>query len=200
MALKTLWKDETAQRVITRSDAPSDQTRALLRNTIWGSRALKYRIMDIDQKLRRLRDPSFMVLVEAGQELSVIVLDHCHKHVAGQICGVYHFVMASTRPERQNTGLAGFLLDHVREYCIATVGRPGLGFAYVEATTEFSLKLSDRIGSAVSADIPLTLFTRLMPHPDPNVGPLRPDEAPDVVGQLSDLYADHELLDFETSY
>ncbi len=177
----------------------SDQVRDILGNTVWGSRDTRYCILGIEKKLARLRAPSYFVLSEAGQELCVFVLDYCLKQVAGQTCGAYHFVMASTLPGHQNEGLANLLIDHVRDYCLATVGAPGFGFAYVEATTEFSLKLSSHIGHSIETTIPLTLFTRLFPRRDPNVGPLKAEETAGLIESLEGLYADHELSDFATS-
>ena len=199
MTIENIWCDTKSRRKITRSDVPSDQSRRLLDNTVWGSRDTRYRILGIEKKLARLRAPSYFVLSEDGQELCVFVLDYCLKQVAGQPCGAYHFVMASTLPDRQNEGLADRLIDHVRDYCLTTVGAPGFGFAYVEASTEFSLKLSSRIGYSIEATIPLTLFTRLFSRRDPNVGPLKADETAGLIGSLESLYADHELSDFATS-
>lgn len=199
MTVETLWHDPETQRRITRSDRPSEATRSLLGNTVWGSRSTKYRILGIEAKLARLREPSFFVLSENGRELCVFVLDKCHKRVAGTPCGAYHFVMASTMPDRQNQGLAGQLIEHIRDYCVATVGQPGLGYAYVEQTTEFSLHLSDQIGHSVDADIPLTLFTRLFPRAHPHVGVMRPEETETILTRLEQTYACHELTDFDAA-
>jgi hypothetical protein len=199
MASEIIWNDKNTQRKITRSDAPSGQSLRLLDSTVWGSRDTRYRILGIEKKLARLRAPSYFVLSESGHELCVFALDYCFKQVAGSLCGAYHFVMASTLPDRQNEGLAGLLIDHVRDFCLATVGTPGFGFAYVEETTEFSLKLSSHIGHSIEATIPLTLFTRLFPRRDPNVGLLEPEETGDLIKSLETLYSDHELADFATS-
>jgi hypothetical protein len=171
----------------------------LLKSTVWGSRASRYRILGLPEKLARLRDPSFFTLVENGHELGVIVIDRCAKDIMGRPCGAYHFVMAATDPDRRNEGLAGIILDKVRAFCIATVGQPGFGFTYVEATTEFSLRLSDRIGHAVEADIPLTLFSRLFPKEHDAVVLLDPSEEVAMTNRLEDLYSDHELGDFARS-
>ncbi|MCA0869976.1 hypothetical protein LCL97_04025 [Seohaeicola saemankumensis] len=199
MTRDILWQDPTGGRMVTRVDRPSQAVVDLLGQTVWGSRATRYRIPGIAAKLARLRDPSFFVLSENGEELCVFVLDKCVKRVGVHSCGAYHFVMASTKPERQNQGLAGELIEHVRRYCRETVGAPGIGFAYVEETTEFSLRLSDQIGHSVEADIPLTLFTRVFPRPDPAVGLIRPNEKCQVLAALERSYANHQLSDFEAA-
>lgn len=199
MTTETLWTDPASGWRVTRADTPSRATLALLSRTVWGSRASRYRILNVAEKLGRLREPSFFVLEEGGAELAVMVLDKCTKRVAGRPCGACHFAMVATVPGRRNQGLAGRLLDHVRAYCLATVGAPGFGFAYVETTTEFSLRMSDRIGHAVEADLPLMLFTRLAPRVRPGARGLRPEEADTIRTRLEALYAGHELADFDTS-
>lgn len=199
MVAETLWRDPALGREITRSPRPSAQTLEILKATTWGSRATQYRILGLEAKLARLRDPSFFALSENGRELCVFVLDHCSKTIAGTLCDGYHFVMAATRPTRRGEGLAGLLIDHIRPYCEAIIAKPGFGFAYVEETTVYSLRLSERTGHSIEADIPLTLFTRLFPRDNARAGPLRGAERPQVLGALKALYKDHELTDFETS-
>ena len=75
----------------------------------------------------------------------------------------------------------------------------GLGFAYVEETTEFSLRLSDQIGHSAAADIPLTLFTRIFPRNHPDVELMKPSERDVVLQKLEQMYAGHELTDFPSS-
>lgn len=200
MTVEVIWQDPSSLRMITRSDEPSAATVDLLAQTVWGSRSTKYRIIDIAKTLARLRDPSYFVLSDAGQELCVFVLDKCSKLLMGKRCHGFHFVMASTRPDRQHEGLAGQLIEHVRNYCTSTVGAPGFGFAYVEETTEYSLHLSDQIGHTVEANIALALFTRVSPRNDPNVGLVLPGEAEQVLADLEQTYEGHELTDFRSSF
>lgn len=199
MTTEMLWQNEQSGRVVTRSDAPSEATLELLRSTVWGSRSMKYQIPAIEEKLSRLRDPSFFVLSEHDRELCVFILDKCSKRLSGKTCSAFHFALASTVTDRQHEGLAGILIEHVRRFCISDVGNQGLGFAYVEATTEFSLRLSDQIGHSAETDIPLTLFTRLFPKSRPNVERMKHSERNVVLQDLERMYTEYELTDFSTS-
>lgn len=199
MTRETLWKDPGTGREIFRTDTASPAIVALLAGTIWGSRSLRYRILTLPEKLALLREPSYFVCTERGRVLGVILVDHCVKTLCGRDCGAYHFVMAATDPAHQSEGLASQILSHVRDYCIATVGAPGFGFAYVESTTHISLRLSDRIGHVHEADMPITLFTRFRPRDSEAVAPLDPRHAGAVRILLEELYADHELSDFGRS-
>ena len=193
------WMDKQTERSIIRLVQPSDATLGLLESTIWGSRSSRYCILNLAEKLGRLRDPSFFILTERDKELGVIVIDRCTKDIAGKPCDAFHFVMAATDPKRRREGLAGIILEQVRKYCLESVGHPGIGFAYVEATTEFSLRLSDRIGHALEAEIPLLLFSRLWPRKSAGAQNLPCDEVDKMIGRLKGLYHDHELADFERS-
>ena len=194
------WRDDKLGRVISRSSRPSSQTLFLLETTVWGSRDTRYRVLGIGKKLARLRDPSFFVLSENGVELCVFVLDHCHKSIGGRQCGAYHFVMAATHPDRRDQGFATQMIDIIRPFAEETVGRPGFGFAYVEETTEFSLRISEHTGHSVEADICLQLFSRLRPRRDDRAGMIRDSEHQGVLQGLERLYSDHELTDFKTSF
>lgn len=194
-----LWQDDQSGQAISRSTKPSDQTLELLKATVWGSRNTRYRVLGIAGKLARLRDPSFFVLSEYGTELCVFVMDHCHKDVAGTRCGGYHFVMAATLENRRDEGIATRLIDVIRPYAEQTVGRPGFGFAYIEETTEITLNISEHTGHSIEADIPLQLFSRLMPRRDERAGHIREAELQPVLQGLERLYANHELADFHSS-
>ena len=196
---EVLWQDDQFGQVISRSTKPSDQTLALLKAAVWGSRETRYRVLGIAEKLARLRDPSFFVLSENGTEICVFVMDHCHKDVAGTRCGGYHFVMAATLENRRDEGFATRLIEVIRPYAEQTVGRLGFGFAYIEETTEITLKISEHIGHSIEADIPLQLFSRLMPRRDERAGQIRESELQPVVQGLERLYANHELADFHSS-
>ncbi|TMV04279.1 hypothetical protein FGK63_18520 [Ruegeria sediminis] len=196
---EVLWRDAAKDRVITRSDVPSEQTLALLNATVWGSRDTRYRILGVSSKLQRLREPSYFVLSEENEELCVFVLDRCSKPVGSTMCEAYHFAMAATVGHRRNEGLASILIKHIRRYCEATMAKPGFGFGYVEATTEFSLRLSEHVGHGIEADIPLLLFTRLFPREDSHVRMIAEGEVDELLSGLKRLYGDHELVDIDKS-
>ena len=66
--------------------------------------------------------------------------------------------------------MSGLLIAETRKFCEETLQRPGMAFAYIEETTVFSLRISDSIGHAVQAEMPLVLFSRLNASSDDRVG------------------------------
>ena len=72
----------------------------------------------------------------------------CEKTALGRDLDAFHFAMAATEEGFAGEGHATVLLDQAKAFCVATLRPPGLGFAYIEASTVISLGLSDNLGHA----------------------------------------------------
>ena len=107
--------------------------------------------------------------------------------------------MAATAPELRGRGLAGLTAARLRAWCEAELDRPGFAFAYVEAETALSLLISDDIGHALEAELPLSLFARLRPRRDARVEPAAEADRAELLQRLDALHSDHEFADFEES-
>ena len=194
-----IWSDRAAGLTIRLGKEPSAEVVACLSQVIWGSKQLRYRLPDIGERLRRLRDPFIFVLRRNGALAAICILDRCWKNVGGRPYDTFHFMLVATIDEHRAQGLGGLLMAEARRFSERTLGHPGLGFGYVESTTVFSLRITDRIGHAISAEMPLVLFSRLRPTDDVRVGLARADERDEILARLGALYADHELDDFAAS-
>ena len=194
-----IWADEDRGLEVRIEDALSDEVVSFLTGTVWGSRDLRYRIPDLGGRLAGLRAPTVFVMERDRMLVSVCILDRCRKRILGREVDTFHVVMIATREDDRDTGLGGQLLQLVRQFCDRELERPGMAFAYVEKTTVFTLQMSDRVGHALEAEMPLLLFSRLWPSDDPRVGWARTSERAGIVERLNRLYADHELTDFEAS-
>ncbi len=194
-----VWQDDERGLEIRIASELTDEVIAFLTRIVWGSRALRYTLPDLGERLAGLREPSVLALTRRGTLVSVCILDRCEKMVGGRPLDGFHFVMVATPDEYRNEGLAGLLIVEVRRFCERELRRPGIGFAYVESTTVFSLKISDRIGHSLSGEMQLVLFTRLWPSDHGAVDFARPDERDESVARLQGLYAGHEMEDFASS-
>lgn len=190
--------DGTATRILLERRV-SGPALELLTQTVWGSRDMKYRITDVASKLELLRDPHVFTLWQGGALATVCVLDRCSKTVLGRPCDCFHFAMIATAPGSRQKGLASRLATEIQRFCRETLGQPGMGFAYIEGSTEFSLQISERLGYTLDAELPLTLFSRLFPSDDPRVGRMTQGERGEVLGRLETLYSGEELTDFDLS-
>jgi len=195
----TLWADDTSQRVVKLAREPSPQVIRLLERTVWGGRGLLYEIRGIDAKLRRMSDPHVFSIEMEGRLASVCILNRKTALVLGTEYDAFHFVMVATDDAERGKGLASLLGTHVRRFCEDAFREPGVGYGYIEASTEYSLRLSNRIGHTVERFVPLTVFSRFLPRDDPGVRPMLESEAEVVRDNLYDLYRGHSLLDFDTS-
>jgi len=195
----TLWADDASQRVVKLTREPSPQIIRLLERTVWGGRGLLYRIRGIDAKLRRLSDPHVFSIEEEGRLAAVCILNRKTVLVLGTEYDAFHFVMVATEETERGKGLASLLGTHIRRFCEDVLREPGVGYGYIEASTEYSLRLSDRIGHTAEWFVPLTVFSRFFPRDDPGVRPVSESEAEGVRESLYALYEGHSLLDFDTS-
>ena len=195
----TLWADEGSDLVVKLAGEPSLPAVGLLERTVWGSRGLLYRIRGIDTKLSRLSDPYVFSIERNGQLAAVCILNRKNALVLGAQYDAFHFVMIATDEAFKGQGLAGLLSKHVRRFCETALRDPGIAYAYIESTTEYSLRISDRVGHRFESLVPLTIFSRLFPRDDRRVRPMLENEARSISDCLYALYEDHSLLDFETS-
>jgi hypothetical protein len=195
----TLWADDTSQKVVRLAREPSPQVIRLLERTVWGGRGLLYRIRGIDAKLRRLSDPHVFSVEVEGRLAAICILNRKTALVLGAEYDAFHFVMVATDEAERGKGLANLLGTQIRRFCEDAFREPGVGYGYIEASTEYSLRLSDRIGHTVERFVPLTVFSRFFPRDDPDVRPLLESEAEGVRERLYALYEGHSLLDFDTS-
>jgi hypothetical protein len=198
-AKQEIWADRERGETIQLTRAPTPEAIQILSRTVWGSHDLRYRILDIDAKLGQLRDAYFFCLSVDDHLASVCVLDRCEKRVLGRSFDAFHCVMAATDESFRDRGCASLLLGHIRTFCERTLRSPGLAFAYIEASTKFSLRLSGRVGHAVEAEMPLVLFSRMMPRAALRVRTAIASDRDELVEKLNALYEDHDFTDFEAS-
>lgn len=190
-----LWQDPAAGLRLVLARAASPEVVALLSATVWGGGGLRYRLLDMPEKLSRLRDPRFATLERRGAVESVFVLDRAVKRIAGRPVAAVHFAMAVTAPGRRRQGLAERTARLLRGWCERTLGRPALAFAYVEAGTRITLRISDQVGHALQAELRLAPFSRLRPRADPRAAPASAADLRAVRDWLAALYPGHAFVD-----
>jgi len=194
-----LWRDAEADLEIRLSHEFSPDVLNLLQRTVWGSRDLRYRIRGVEGKLARMLGPHVLTLERKGALAAVCVLNRRESRLFGAPVDTFHVAMMATEPALAGQGYAGRLAERAAELCRARMGTPGATYAYIESTTEFSLRISDHLGPSYAARLPLTLFSRLWPRDDRRVDGMDEGEAEEVRARLAALYADHLFADFELS-
>jgi GNAT superfamily N-acetyltransferase len=194
-----LWSDAAEKLEIHLSRALSPEVLGLLERTVWGNRDLRYRIRGLKGKLGRMTGPHFLTLERGGGLLAVCVLNRRESRLLGAPIDTFHFAMIATDPAEAGQGHARLLAEQAAELCRQRLDARGAAFAYIESTTEFSIRISNHLGPSFEARLPLTLFSRLWPRNDPRAEPLDEAEAAEVLGRLQALYTDHLFADFELS-
>jgi hypothetical protein len=195
----TIWRDESRDLVITLQHSPDPAVLELLRATVWGNRDLRYTILDMPTKLDRLRDPYFFSLVKGGTLAAVCVLNRKTTQLLDRAFDSFHFVMLATDDRRRGQGLAGLLSERIRRFCEKELRAPAVAYAYIEAGTDYSLLISDKLGHRLRSHIALTIFSRIWPKDDDHIHRLEGDEIDRVKTRLSELYDGHVFVDFDNS-
>ena len=199
MRYEEILNDQSSGLAITLSDQPSTEIIDLLQRTVWGSRNLRYRILDVEEKLSQLAGPNYLALKIDDRLASVCVLNRRPSRLLDIGVDTFHFVMLATEPDLAHQGWATQLVEHAVAFCRENLAEPGIAYAYIESTTEYSLQISKSFDREYEATIPLTLFSRFRPSDDPRVTRLDSGERDAVVMRLSNLYTDHLFADFENS-
>lgn len=194
-----LWSDPGAGLAIRLTRHSTPEVLDLLERTVWGSGGTRYRIMGVAAKLGRLTGPLYLSLEKRGRLAAVCVLNRRRTRLLERSADSAHFVMLATEPAFGGQGLASLLAEQAGQFLRRELDAPGAAYAYIEATTDYSVRISNRIGPAVEASLPLTVFSRLRPRADRRAGPLDADDVAQVVQRLSALYQGHLFADFEES-
>jgi hypothetical protein len=160
---------------------------------------MRYRIRDVEAKLSRLGGPHYLTLERNGDLAAVCVLNRRMTRLLGAPVDTFHFAMIATEPAFSGQKFASLLAEHAGMLCRERLGTPGAAYAYIESTTDYSIRISDRLGSSLEAMLPLLVFSRFRPSDDYRVGLLKDGEAKGVVQRLSALYEGHVLDDFDDS-
>jgi len=194
-----VWSDDVSGLVIRVSRQPRPAALDLLGRTVWGSRDLRYRIHDIPARLGRMTRPYFLSLERHGTLAAVCVLNRRQSGLLGVSVDAFHFAMLATEPAFSGQGLAGLLAEQAGEFCRTRIRAPGAAYAYIESSTDYSIRISQRLGTSLEAVLPLTVFSRLRPADDPRAGPIEAHEAEPVAKRLAKLYDGHLFTDFGDS-
>jgi len=193
------WEDPSRGLTIRLARTVPPAAVALLERTVWGGRRMRYRIRDLGHKLARFTDPHALTLEAGGELAAVCVVNRRRARLGGRPLDTFHFAMIATDPAHWDKDFAGLLAREAARLCRETLGERGAAYAYIEEGTEYSLRISQSLGRSYESALPLTVFSRLAPRPDPAAGPLREADAAEVIDRLGRLYDGHLFPDFADS-
>lgn len=196
---QVIWTDTLENLVIELQRGSDRDIEDLLSRTVWGNRDLRYIIKNVGSKLARLREPYFFSLRQDGTLVAVCVLNRRITQVLGRPYDSCHFVMLATDERAKGRGFAGLLTEQIRRYCERELRSPAVAYAYIESGTDYSLRISNKVGYRFRSRLFSALFSRFWPRDHRNIQLLNKSQAGDVIGSLYDLYKDHMFLDFDQS-
>lgn len=194
-----IFEERRQGLAIRRHDAAPRPMVELAAATVWGSGGTRYRMRDVETKLRMLAGSEFLTLELNGQVIGIYVLREKRVMVGDAELPAWYRTFLALAPEYGGRGYGSLLVREARRHCTAKLGGAGLIYGYIEADNARSLAAATRAGYQAVAGFNVMIFSRVRPHRDARCRVLNPAERQAMTGRLTDLYRDHVMLDFDQS-
>jgi len=202
------------------SHRPTDDILRLLENYVLGTEgALRYRQMDIRERLSAIREIWFMSLRKSGRVLGTVGFVRRNAHNGNQSVNSYYIRYFSirlswARKRRQASAVKKSLkkkstrgnvikeqvaefMGHIEHYLKGVDQEASVLYAYIEKENIPSMQMSGRMGYETVRQISHTYFSRFFPKSYPRITGIRDDEKPLVLEKIRNFYRDYTLFQEE---
>ncbi len=203
------------------SNRPADDILGFLENYVLGTEgALRYRQMDIRERLAAIREIWFMTLRKSGRVLGTVGFVRRKACNGNQPVNSYYIRYFSIRLswarksrqagsakkslKKKNTRgnvlkdrVAGFM-GHIERYLKGADQEASVLYAYIEKENTPSLQMSERMGYDTVRWMSHTYFSRFFPEQHPGVSVIwEEEEKKEVLEKIRDFYRDYTLFQEE---
>ena len=194
-----IYKDNSRNLLIRRSDTYSPEFLALLERTIWGSGGLKYSINGMAEILNRIQTPHFLTLEENGKPIGVLNLIQKTTRLRGRdYPAVYSYGLAIDATKR-GKGYGTLLAEQALHYGLGKIGERGIYYGYVESDNIHSLKAIQKVGRKSIGLYHSLIISRFNPKHANYLTKLQESEKQKLIQLLYGQYGNHSLVDFGQS-
>ncbi|WP_420152711.1 GNAT family N-acetyltransferase [Siphonobacter sp.] len=161
---------------------------SLLKGTIYGTKGVRYRQTNQEERLRELYNPFFFHLYEEETLLGVYCLDHRVVEVPwGWVDSFYGRYLAVTSAA-QGRGYGRLLKTQAVAYLFQQIPAPFLVYSFIEARNTRSVAVSQTLQFECIARLQSYLFRRLNPKRDTRFRALTKEEESQLLPSLQDSY------------
>lgn len=170
---------------------PIPEIKKILRETIYGTKGLRYRHMDTDEKLDHVHAPDFHTLWLEDELVAVAA--YCKRMVSSgeKYYPAYYIRYFSVSPKYQGKGLGKYLTEKLEQHYRSTVTEPTIFYAYIEKKNIRSMGVSERFKQESLGEFKSILFSRFRPHLHSRFEKISPIEFETFVTQH---YSGHALF------
>lgn len=180
-------------QVVVKSEADAAAVE-LLKNTLYGTKGIRYQQTGQARKVKELYDPYFFHLYLDGVLQGLYCLDHRVTEGVDRIHAFYGRYLTVAEPYQQK-GYGQLLKMEAVKYMTAIYPAPFLFYSYIEARNTRSLRLSEQLNFTPIATLGTFVFRRLNPVFDSRVSPLTNTAA--FLPLLKAHYRAHSLVVLE---
>jgi GNAT superfamily N-acetyltransferase len=193
-------KDEDIHYKIFTS--PTDDIVALLQQTTYGSKGLRYGHLDVKSRTEDLDQPDFHTLY-IGDELAAVAA-YCHRDISMEgyaLNGIY-IRYFSVKEKFQGHGLGKKLTQYIDEHYRASVTKPSLGYAYIETKNAPSLAVSKRFKQLEIGKFKSIYFSRFFPKKSALVETVSEERINELLKENHNKYACYtpQKLNYKKGY
>ena len=171
----------------------------LLESTIWGTRGILYRSLDMEEKLKGLSQPSYLRLVKGDKTVATAVRNHKSVELAGVRYDAVHLALIAVHRDFARQGLGKILAQVSRDHYLEKLNPPGLLYGYIESGNEASLRLYRTLGCHDLGEVRPRIFSRIRPRKSARVEMLGQAAVPEILSRLKATYQTHALCSFDQS-
>lgn len=152
---------------LTVSTQPDERAIALLRQTTYGTKGVRYRQTGQAEKIHQLHNPYFFHLYHQHELIGFYCLDQRPIGFPGASVMGYYGRYLAVQDEVQGNGYGQLLKSIAIDYIEHNAPTPYLFYSYIEAQNIRSMSASLKEGFAAVAQLKTYMFRRFSPKIDP---------------------------------
>lgn len=191
--------EEDDVRITEWNDLKPDHL-AFISNVTWGSHGPRYRIPRIQPDYLLGPTKNLIRMEKAGRLIGSYLFVGKSTAVSGTPVYAWYRTLLAVEPEFRRHGLGQMLVQEMQRYVLRRATGPTVLFGYAQSHNQHSIKVLEDSGYENIGKLDVLAMTRMFPRPHADVGPVLESEKAQVIQLYKERYADHDLVDVETSF
>lgn len=194
-----IFEDKNRGLKLQRSSTYTPEFVDFLQHIVWGSGGVQYTMPHVADSLNRFQNPHFFSLTDSGQLVAVTSINQKTTRLLGETHPACYSYGIAVHPAKRRLGYGTLMAEQRWRYGLSLMGPKGLFYGYIEAGNTNSLRTITKVGSKSLGLYHALFVSRLFPKDQARVQKLDKTMEKRMVDLLTDLYADHALLDLDQS-
>lgn len=168
----------------------------LLKNTVYGTKGIRYQHTNQETKVRDLVSPFFFHLWQGDELIGMYCLDERQLDIENRLITGFYGRYLSVAESRSNKGYGRLLKLKAMEYAERHTSSPFLFYSYIEEKNERSMAISVNENFRSIALLKTYFFRRYAPVKDKRFGVATADDLTRIIPLLSRFYRHYTFKTF----